>query len=371
MKNKVCVYAITKNESKFVDQWYESMKEADSIVVLDTGSTDDTVEKLKAHGVTVETKIIKPWRFDVARNESMKLVPEDCNILISTDLDELLEPGWADLLRERWIEGKHTRAQYKYVWSHLENGEPGRVFAYNKVHNRNWEWRYPVHELLWDINKQTELYPAEEELNLFNEMTLHHYPDQTKSRGSYLGLLELREQDYPEDMYGLIYLAHEYRYRGFLEKSNEKLNKVLTVYDDRIATIERASCYLFMGDNYHDLGKNSEAISSYLKGIEVDPTYRELYLNLSKVYIDLKDYDLAIYYIKKGLEKSYRHYTWLERDLSWSYEPYDLLCLAYFYGGYKLKALACAYKALTYAPQEERLKNNVDVIVEKLEDKDF
>ena len=42
-KLKVAVYAISKNEEKFVKRWYESMKEADSIYVLDTGSTDNTV----------------------------------------------------------------------------------------------------------------------------------------------------------------------------------------------------------------------------------------------------------------------------------------------------------------------------------------
>ena len=52
-KRKVVVYAISKNEEKFVDRWYESMKEADAIYVLDTGSTDKTVEKLKKHGVHV------------------------------------------------------------------------------------------------------------------------------------------------------------------------------------------------------------------------------------------------------------------------------------------------------------------------------
>jgi hypothetical protein len=91
--NKICVYAITKNESKFVEKWYESMKEADSIVVLDTGSTDDTVEKLRALGVRVEQKTYSPWRFDIPRNDAMELAPADCNILLSTDLDEVLEPG--------------------------------------------------------------------------------------------------------------------------------------------------------------------------------------------------------------------------------------------------------------------------------------
>ena len=52
-KYKICVYAIAKNEEQFVDRWYESVKNADKIYVLDTGSTDNTVQKLKSHGVIV------------------------------------------------------------------------------------------------------------------------------------------------------------------------------------------------------------------------------------------------------------------------------------------------------------------------------
>ena len=43
---------ICKNEEKFVASWVESMKEADEIVVLDTGSTDNTVEELRKNGKT-------------------------------------------------------------------------------------------------------------------------------------------------------------------------------------------------------------------------------------------------------------------------------------------------------------------------------
>ena len=86
---KVCVYAISKNEAKFVKRWCDSMKEADKIVVLDTGSSDDTVKLLKENGAFVTIKEIKPWRFDVARNESLKLVDEDTDICVCTDLDEV------------------------------------------------------------------------------------------------------------------------------------------------------------------------------------------------------------------------------------------------------------------------------------------
>ena len=79
-----------------------------------------------------------------------------------------------------------------------------------------------------------------------------------------------------------------------------------------------------------------------------------------KVFIDTKKYDLAINYIKEGLKKSFRHYTWLERDTSWSYEPWDLLCLACFYGGYKKDSIAYALKALMFEPNNERLRGNLE-----------
>ena len=74
---KIVVYAICKNEEKFVDRWCESMKEADEICVLDTGSDDNSVEKLKANGVNVVVEKIIPWRFDVARNKSLDLISDD------------------------------------------------------------------------------------------------------------------------------------------------------------------------------------------------------------------------------------------------------------------------------------------------------
>ena len=69
---KVCVYAICKNEEKFIEKWYNSIKEADYIYVLDTGSNDNSVKKFKELGIKVKKKIINPWRFDIARERIVK-----------------------------------------------------------------------------------------------------------------------------------------------------------------------------------------------------------------------------------------------------------------------------------------------------------
>ena len=58
-KKKIVVYAICKNEEKFVERWIKSMSEADEIYVLDTGSTDQTVTLLKKFGAKVKIKNIE------------------------------------------------------------------------------------------------------------------------------------------------------------------------------------------------------------------------------------------------------------------------------------------------------------------------
>ena len=147
-KYKVSVYAICKNEEKFIDRWYESMKEADEIYVLDTGSTDLSVEKLEFNGVNVSVCEINPWRFDTARNKSLDLVSLDTDICVCTDIDEVFEPGWREKLEKYW-DKDITRGYYNYNWSFDNKGRPAVNFYLDKIHSRNgYKWSHPVHEIL-------------------------------------------------------------------------------------------------------------------------------------------------------------------------------------------------------------------------------
>ena len=49
----IAVYTIAVNEAAHAERWAESAAEADYRIVADTGSTDDTVERLIRAGVTV------------------------------------------------------------------------------------------------------------------------------------------------------------------------------------------------------------------------------------------------------------------------------------------------------------------------------
>ena len=123
IKFKTCVYAISKNEEKFVNRWYESIKQSDYICVLDTGSTDKTVEKLKQLGVNVKVQTINPWRFDEARNESLKMIPNDTDICICLDLDEVMCKNWKNELNKVWSKDI-DRLQYIYNWKLDDKNKP-------------------------------------------------------------------------------------------------------------------------------------------------------------------------------------------------------------------------------------------------------
>lgn len=369
--NKICVYAICKNESKFVDKWLESMAEADYIVVLDTGSDDDTYELLKndSRVYRVEQKEINPWRFDVARNESMKLIPSDANILLCTDLDEVLEPGWAAAIKKNWQDGFHVRGWYKYAWSHDANGEPGRIFYYDKLHsNDGWYWKAPVHEYLYN-DKYNKEYEIKHTLNLFDKgVYLHHYPDYSKPRSSYLPLLELRTEEDENDYYGKYYLAHEYYYRGFYEKSIKTLEDILNnqKYKPYHTPLEIAACYLFIGDSYRAIGNKQLAIYNYNLAIASEPTYREPYIAAAQILNEDKKFYMSIGYIKECLNKTIRHYNWLERDSSWKEDIDDSLAISYFYLGENEKSLYHAERAYNFNNKSKRVINNYNIIKENI-----
>ena len=50
---KIAVYTIALNEEKHVKRWFESAKDADLLLIADTGSTDKTRFNAKSLGVVV------------------------------------------------------------------------------------------------------------------------------------------------------------------------------------------------------------------------------------------------------------------------------------------------------------------------------
>lgn len=354
---KIIVYAISKNEEKFVDRWANSMKEADAIYVLDTGSTDDTVEKLKRHGVVVKQEIIKPWRFDVARNKSLDLVPEDADLCVCTDLDEVFDVGWRKRLEEQIRDNNHAR--YNYNWQFDDNKNPIISYYLNKIHTRfDYKWVYPVHEVLEYTGESPE------KVITLDDITLNHYPDKNKSRTSYLPLLELAYKENKDDPRILHYLGREYMYYNENDKAIKMLKKHVnskfsTWKDERCASMRFiARCYARKEDIENSL-------KWFDKAINEAPYLRDAYVEKAILEYGLKNYNNVIYLCNVALDINENKKTYINEQFSYDHTIYDLLSLCYYYKNNKDLALYYIDKAILISPNIERLISNKKIF-EKL-----
>lgn len=348
---KVCVYAICKNEEKFVNRWVDSMQEADKIIVLDTGSTDKTVELLKKRGVEVHETIINPWRFDIARNESLNLIPEDYQICVCTDLDEEFISGWKEKILKVWND-KITRIRYTYNWSFDEYGHPATTFLLNKIHKRNaYKWKYPVHEVLSPLLNEKEV--------VCKDIVLNHHPDRNKSRSNYLPLLELSVKEDPEDDRNLHYLGREYMYYSKWNECIDTLKKHLNLKNATWKD-ERAASMRFIARSYNALKNDSETENWYLQAIKEAPYLREAYVELAYFYYNKDNYTQSYIYLKKALEIKEKSESYINEEFAWNSFIYDLNSIVAFYLGFYEEALINVKKAYELDKNNLRLQLNME-----------
>ena len=348
---KVCAYAICKNEEKFVKRWYESIKDADYICVLDTGSTDNTVKLLKELGVKVEVKEINPWRFDVARNESLKLIPKDADICISLDLEDVLIPNSIDNLIKSWSDDI-TRAKYIYNWKLDKDNKPIVSFYTNKIHSNNdYIWTHPVHEVLTYCGKSVQ-----KEI-LCNDVIINHYPDDSKSRGSYLKLLELSVKEDPLDDRNMHYLGREYMY---YRKWNKCINTLIKHLNLKTATWkdERCASMRFISRSYIALKRYDEALMWLDKAIKEAPYLRDAYVEKMLLEYQLKNYNDVIKLGKKALKIKQNNMTYINETFTFDETIYDLMSLSYYFIGNKKEGKKYINKALKINPNNVRIVEN-------------
>ncbi len=355
---KVVVYAISKNEEQFVDRWMDSMGEADQIVVLDTGSEDGTAARLRERGAKVTVEKILPWRFDRARNRSLELVDEDADICVCTDLDEVFHPGWRKILESVWTPAV-SRVRYRYTWSFQPDGSEGVVFWIDKIHSRRgYRWAHPVHEVLeWT----GEGVPG---LSVFAEgIQLDHHPDPSKSRGQYLGLLEFSVKEAPEDDRNMHYLGREYLFRGRLDDGIRTLKHHLSM-PSAVWKDERAASMRYIAGALAAKGEWQEARDWYLRAVAEAPYLREPYLDLAILLYEDRQWEGVLYFTGCALQITERPRTYISEAGAWGSRPYDLQAVAYFYTGRYEQALEAIKKALCLEPDNERLRNNEQLILE-------
>ena len=342
---KIAVYAISKNEEQFVKRFCESAELADHILIADTGSTDGTVETAKECGAAVVSISIQPWRFDKARDAALALLPADIDVCISLDLDEVLMPGWREEIERLWTP-ETTRMSYRFDWGH------GKIFYSTKLHSRKgYHWHHPCHEYIRPDTRTTEVFA-------YSEMLLiKHLPDETKSRGQYMDLLEMSVKEDPYCPRNAFYYARELTYYCKWTEAIEALKKYLNMPEANWQN-ERSYAMRLLGNCEEALGR--DGMYWYRMAVSEDPSVRETWCELASAAYRKGLWEECFGAASNALLLKEPTYVYTMDAANWGAKPHDLKAIAAFRLGFKEEAIKQGELALQLEPNDERLKQNLE-----------
>ena len=350
MPLKIAICAIAKNEVEFIPRFCNAAKDADLIMIADTGSTDGLPEVAREHGAVVHHICITPWRFDHARNAALALLPRDIDVVISLDIDEVMQPGWREEIERVWIPGETTRLRYMFDWG------CGISFYYEKIFARHgYFFHHPCHEYPVPDGRITEVWAQTDFLIAI------HKPDPTKSRGQYMDLLELSVKEDPQCPRNAFYYARELSFHGRWQEAVDACNSYLGLPR---ATWQNERCYAYrvMGRCYNELGNPTGAEKAFQMAASEASNTREPWCELALLMYRQSRWEECLAYAMRALRITNREAVYTCDPEVWGYQAHDLASIAAWNLGIYGIAYAQAKIAHEMAPEDVRLIANLEYI---------
>ena len=322
---KIAVYTIALNEEKFVERWYESAKDADYLLIADTGSTDKTKRIAKKLGIKVIDISIKPWRFDDARNAALAALPSDIDYCVSMDMDETLSEGWREHLEK--MTGDQIEYRFNFSFKDEDETVPEETFINNRIHKRyGFRWKYLMHEAV--VPDRT---PSKAEF--CEGLEVSHHPDTEKSRKQYNQMIEDSYLEYNEARY------HIYQLTQLL--SSDRIPEAKIVIRSLIKLKDASKIDIALAYRILALTSDRFKLWYFAKSIMSFPT-RETYTSLAIHYNYKEKWFRTYYFGKKADEIKVKTSSILREWSVWGYLPTNLMLLGKH--NMKLFKLSRSYK---------------------------
>ena len=339
-KLRVAVYTMAKNEINHVKRFADSCRDADCVVVTDTGSTDGTQDALRKEGVTVHEAAILPWRFDLATNVAMSMVPADVDCCIKMDLDEVLTPNWRAELEELWV-GKVNRLSYWYTWNWAAPGVPGVRMLTTNIHGRHgFIWRHAGHAALCSTVPN---YRADAK-----SLEIHHYMVQ-KNRPNYLPLLELAvtECRCPRTLY---YVGREYHFNKLDDKCITAMEAYLAMPDAKWKA-QRAEAMRYLALSYQRKKMPDMTLSWLMRANSEWPGMREIWYEILRHFSMIGDWEGGRWAARRCLAVTKRDEEFcVNTPDPWFDRPYEFAAVCSARAGYKDEAATYLVEAVKVNP---------------------
>jgi tetratricopeptide (TPR) repeat protein len=286
----LAVCMIARNEGARLPGAIESVRKiADRVIVVDTGSTDDTIEQARSLGAQV---VEYTWQDDFAEARNRSLAEAECDWILCLDADECLAPESESGLLQV-LSGK-AGAYMVRIESRVDS-TAGKVFVnffprlFRNLEGVRFEGK--VHE---------QVTPSLERLGVpieISDIVIRHTgyalsdSDMTAKAQRNADLLLQEVEERPKDALALFHLGEAYSMMGRYKDAVEAYDRALAAgIPDRVV---RAALLQNKGTALVKLKEYEKAIVSLKQAREVDPGLLTVHLVLASALYGMKKFKRA------------------------------------------------------------------------------
>lgn len=360
--SKIVLTMITKDEEATIRQCLESIApHVDEVIVVDTGSTDKTVEIVREFTDHVHHF---DWvgDFSAARQYALDLVPSDADFIVWADADDVVMNAQELRLLAETLPAGADGVVFPYEYAHdRETGECVTFLSRERLlrgPSKRWVWRGIVHEVIAPVDGSQPRFVISDAVRY-----VHNRPAEKDTSGRNLELIQKyiedcdREAITPEARM-VVYLGSELMAIGKYEEAINAFHRYLLIseWDE-----EKYQANHKLADCYRKLERYDEAIITELKGFQIRDDWADGYYGLAECYYHLKDWDRVLRWIERGDLLGPPKTLLITHPLDYSFLPKVFRSIALFNLGNTEEALEVCKQALALVPHDKQLIHNKEV----------
>lgn len=340
---------IIKNEEEVLARCLDSIKDVvDEIVIVDTGSSDASIEIAKKYSDKVFSYT---WidNFADARNYAFSFATKDYCMWMDAD-DVMLEVDKKKLreLKEN-LNPQTDLVMMKYNTAFDEEGNPTFSYYRERLMKRsdNFLWEGVIHEVITPrgiviyeniamTHKKMRASDPKRNLRIFENILAQGMP------------LSTREQFY--------YARELYYHKRFVDAIQQF---TLFLESGRGWIENNIDACKMRGYCYYENGQENLALQSFLQTFRYDNPRAEVCCDIGKHFLDRRSYQQAIFWYKSATscERNDESGAFVQPEC-YDFIPYLQLCVCYDKIGEKDMAYAYNERAAIYKPQDPIILKN-------------
>ena len=287
----ISLCCIAKNEAHNLPVLFKSIEGCfDELILVDTGSTDDTVEKAKELGFKV---FYFDWVFDFAKARNYAFSKATSDYVMWIDLDDSLSDAnafrkWRDEIMPM---ANYWLNNYNYGFDH--NGNVACSFARERVVKRSagFQWKYFVHEGIAPVGKEPVVSLFASSWSVNHRRTAE---DLLKDKGRNIGIFEKQTEPLDARMqyyYGKELFENDRPLEAYTQLTTAMKREELDIFD-------RILCIQYAAVAASRLNQHPQSLDLAIRGLQLAPTRAEFFSIMGDAHFSMMKPNEAVPYYK-------------------------------------------------------------------------